>query len=136
MSASGEQRAPAGLAEPPPDPEAARLTHALLAAAGPEQIRVVLLFGSHMVQASPDRFSAYDLIVIVERYREFYEEMARAGLSRRAPALQALLNRVLAPNVIAVAPEGWDGGPVAKIMVVEPEVFARALSPSAPDHFL
>jgi hypothetical protein len=135
VNPSGEH-APAGLAEPPTDPEAARLTRALLAVAGPDRIRAVLLFGSHMVQASPDRFSAYDLIVVVERYRDFYDALARAGLSRRSPTMQALLNRVLAPNVIALAPEGWDGGPVAKIMVVEPEVFARALSPSAPDHFL
>jgi hypothetical protein len=47
-----------------------------------------------------------------------------------------LLNRVLTPNVIALAPEGWDGGPIAKIMVIEPEPFERALSPNAPDHFL
>jgi hypothetical protein len=136
VTGSGAPLAPAGLVAPPSDPEAARLTHALLTVTGAEQIRAILLFGSHMVQASPDRFSAYDLVVVVEDYREFYGALARAGLSRRTPAVQALLNRVLAPNVIALAPEGWDGGPVAKIMVVEPGVFERALSPSSPDHFM
>jgi hypothetical protein len=132
----GPSHAAAGLADSPSDPVVARLTRALLAVTGPYQIRAILLFGSHMVEASPDRFSAYDLAVVVERYRDFYRALASAGLSTRSPAVQALLNRVLAPNVIALAPEGWDGGPVAKIMVVESDAFERALSAGSPDHFL
>lgn len=118
------------------DEGAERLVGALLDAAGRDQIRAVLLFGSRMVQASPDRYSAYDLVVVVERYRPFYEALVRAGLSSRSPALQSALNRVLAPNVIAVAPDGWENGPVAKIMVLEPDAFALELSPRSPDHFL
>ena len=120
----------------PADPDAERLVQSLIDIAGEDQVRTVLLFGSRLVQASPDRFSAYDLVLVVENYRGFYDALARAGLSRRSPALQAVLNRLLAPNVVAFAPEGWNDGPVAKIMVLEPAAVARALSRRAPDHFL
>ena len=120
----------------PTDPHAEQLVQSLIDIAGEDQIRTILLFGSRLVQASPDRFSAYDLVLVVENYRAFYEALARAGLSRRPPALQAALNHVLAPNVVAFAPEGWNDGPVAKIMVLEPAVLERALSRHAPDHFL
>lgn len=118
------------------DTGAARLVEALLAVVGRDQLRAVLLFGSRLVQASPDGFSAYDLVVVCERYRLFYTALARSGVTRRSPALMAALNRVLAPNVIAFAPNGWEDGPVAKIMVVERDAFERALAPSGPDHFL
>ena len=120
----------------PADRDAERLVRSLIAIAGEDQIRTVLLFGSRLVQVSPDRFSAYDLVLVVENYRGFYDALARAGLSRRPPALQAALNRLLAPNVVAFAPEGWNDGPVAKVMVLEPAALARALSRHAPDHFL
>jgi len=120
----------------PADPHADRLVQSLIDVAGQDQVRTVLLFGSRLVQTAPDRFSAYDLVLVVENYRGFYDALARAGLSRRSPALQAVLNRLLAPNVVAFAPEGWNAGPVAKIMVLEPPAVARALSRRAPDHFL
>src|SRR5690606_10588089 len=119
-----------------PEEGAERLVRALTEVAGRDRVRAVLLFGSRLVQASPDRFSAYDLVLVVEAYRAFYQALAAAGLSRRPPRLQAALNRVLAPNVIAFAPDGWDGGPVAKILVVEPAALARALGPAARDHFM
>jgi hypothetical protein len=118
------------------DSGAARLVDGLLAIVGREQLRAIILFGSRLVQASPDRFSAYDLVVVCERYRAFYEALARAGAARRSPAMQSALNRVLAPNVIAFAPDGWDGGPVAKIMVIEPRAFERALARDSRDHFV
>ena len=120
----------------PADPRVERLVQSLIEVGGDDQVRTVLLFGSRLVQASPDRFSAYDLVLVVENYRAFYEALARAGLSRRPPALQAALNHVLAPNVVAFAPEGWNEGPVAKIMVLEPAALERALSRHARDHFL
>ena len=122
--------------DPGPDPGAARLVDALRAAVGASELRAVLLFGSRLVQASPDRYSAYDLVVVCEDYRAFYQGLGRVGATRRPPALVAALNRVLAPNVIALAPNGWESGPVAKIMVIEPDAFDRALGPRAPDHFL
>ena len=130
------ERAASLMGSAPADPHADRLVQSLIDVAGQDQIRTVLLFGSRLVQASPDRFSAYDLVLVVENYRRFYDALARAGLSQRPPALQAVLNRLLAPNVVAFAPEGWNDGPVAKIMVLEPAAVARALSRRAPDHFL
>jgi hypothetical protein len=118
------------------DPDATRLVEALLSVVRPGDVRVILLFGSRLVRASPDRHSAYDLVVVCERYRPFYEALARVGAARRSPALQSALNRLLAPNVIAFAPDGWDDGPVAKIMVIEPNAFERALGGRSPDHFL
>ena len=120
----------------PSDPHADRLVQSLIDIAGEDQIRTVLLFGSRLVQASPDRFSAYDLVLVVENYRGFYDALAQAGVSQRPPALQAVLNRLLAPNVVAFAPEGWNDGPVAKIMVLEPAALALSLGRHAPDHFL
>lgn len=130
------ERAESLMVYAPTDPHADRLVQSLIEVAGDDQIRTVVLYGSRLVQASPDRFSAYDLVLVVENYRAFYEALARAGLSRRPPALQAALNHVLAPNVVAFAPEGWNDGPVAKIMVLEPAALERALSRHAPDHFL
>lgn len=137
MTEAGDQRTrSAGLADPPDDPHARRLVRSLLDVAGHDQVRAILLFGSHMLQASPDRFSAYDLVLVAESYKPFYRALAAARLSHRSPSLQASLNRVLAPNVIALAPEGWEGGPVAKIMVLEPAAFERSLSPHSRDHFI
>ena len=130
------ERAASLMGSAPADPHADRLVQSLIDVAGEDQIRTVLLFGSRLVQASPDRFSAYDLVLVVENYRRFYDALARAGLSQRPPALQAVLNRLLAPNVVAFAPEGWNDGPVAKVLVLEPAAVARALSRRAPDHFL
>jgi hypothetical protein len=124
------------VSQPPADPDARRLVEALVATVGADQLRAIILFGSRLVQASPDRFSAFDLVVVCERYRPFYLALARAGVTRRSPWLLSLLNRVLAPNVIAFAPDGWDGGPVAKIMVIEPRAFELALDGHSPDHFV
>lgn len=118
------------------DPDALGLAHALVEVVGADNVRIVLLFGSRLVRASPDRYSAYDLVVVVERYKAFYDALARSGHARRSPAVQSALNRVLSPNVIAFAPEGWSGGPVAKIMVLDPEAIERALSPRSRDHFV
>ena len=124
------------MTDPGADADAQRLAQSLVDIAGRDQVRAVLLFGSRLVQASPDRFSAYDLVVVVESYRAFYGSMARAGFARRSPAVQSALNRVLAPNVIAFAPDGWSSGPVAKIMVMEPAAMERALAHDSRDHFV
>ncbi len=134
--AHGLRKAGSMMESLPADPHAEQLVRSLIDIAGEDQIRTILLFGSRLVQASPDRFSAYDLVLVVENYRGFYDALARAGLSRRPPALQAALSHLLAPNVIAFAPEGWDDGPVAKTMVIEPATVVCALSRRAPDHFM
>ena len=50
------------MTDPAADPDAQRLAGALVEIAGKAQVRAVLLFGSRLVQASPDRFSAFDLV--------------------------------------------------------------------------
>lgn len=128
--------ATAALADAPADSGAERIVRSLVDMVGREGIRSILLFGSRMVQASPDRFSAYDLVVVVESYRDFFHALARAKASRRAPSVQAALAPLLAPSVIAFAPEDWEQGPVAKIMVLQPAALERALSARARDHFV
>ena len=42
-------------------------------------IRSILLYGSHMLGANPDRHSAVDFVVIVDEYRPFYAALNAAG---------------------------------------------------------
>lgn len=102
---------------------------------GEGSVSGVLLFGSQLVQASPDRHSAYDLIVLVDSYPIFYRRFAAAGHHRRPPWLLTILARILAPNVIAFFPGGPDGL-VAKCMILTVRDFEKSLTPKARDHFL
>ncbi len=95
----------------------------------------VLLFGSRLTGTTPDRFSAYDLVVIVDAYGPFYRGLSGAGLHRRSPWLLALLAKVLAPNVIAFDP-GLSGGELAKCMILTRSDFERSCSDRARDHFV
>lgn len=95
----------------------------------------VLLFGSRLVQASPDRHSAVDLVVLVDSYRAFHGALVGAGHHRRSRAVLSVLARILPPNVIAFFPSG-SAGPVAKCMILTEADFAKALGPKARDHFL
>ena len=106
-----------------------------LVSVGEGTVSVVLLFGSQLVQASPDRHSAFDLVVLVDSYGRFYRALSGAGHHKRSPALLRLLARVLPPNVIAFFPSGPDG-PVGKSMILTVEDFRKALAPTARDHFL
>jgi hypothetical protein len=92
----------------------------------------VVFFGSRLVGASPGAHSAYDFFVIVEEYAAFYRALRAAGRTRRAPGLQAALNRILPPSVLVLAtPAGLD----AKCAILSEADLARALSPRARDHF-
>lgn len=115
-------------------PVARALVDALLDVAG-DRIDAVLLFGSQLVGAAPSRFSAYDMVVLVDAYRPFYERLVEAGHHRRSAQLLAGLSGVLPPNVIAFMPD-LPGDQIAKAMVVTPDDFERALGPDARDHFL
>ena len=115
------------------DPVPARLAGALLEAAGADQVRAVLLFGSRLARTGPSEASAYDLVVVVADYGAFHRRMKDAGLLGRPPWLVGALARVLPPNVTALDP---GVGAVAKCMILDEGHFARALSARAPDHFL
>ncbi len=115
-------------------PEAWRLADRLVEVSG-GTIRAVLLYGSHLLGTSPDRHSAVDFVVIVGDYRAFYTALDKAGELHRPVALMAALAKVLAPNVLAFAPDEGRGG-IAKYQLVSRADFERALGPKPPDHFL
>ena len=113
---------------------AQRLTQSLVEVVG-THLRAVLLYGSHLLGASPDRYSAHDLVVVVEEYLGTYRELRRRGLTHRPPRLMASLAWLLPPNVIAYSPEGGDG-PIAKCLIISARDFERELSSRSRDHFM
>ncbi len=113
---------------------AQRLTRSLVEVAG-TQVRAVLLYGSHLFKAAPDRYSAFDLVVVVEEYLGTYRELRRRGFTHRPPWLMASLAWLLPPNVIAYSPEGEDG-PIAKCLIISARDFERELSARSRDHFM
>jgi hypothetical protein len=115
--------------------DAARALAARLAEASRGAVDAVILYGSHLLGANPDRHSALDFVVIVDDYRRFYQAMHDAGELHRPVWLMAGLSRTLAPNVIAFAPEDGAAG-IAKCLVVSRADFAGGVGPTPPDHFL
>jgi len=106
-----------------------------LVEAGGSSVRAILLYGSHLLRAAPDRHSAVDLVVIVRDYGAFHRELHRNGELPRPPWLMTALARVLPPNVIAFTPdEGRDG--IAKCLILSEADFQRGMGPRAKDHFL
>ena len=105
-----------------------------LRATGGSGLAAALAYGSRLVSASPDRHSAYDLVVVVEDYRDFYRALYDAGHTARNVTLLATVSRVLAPTVIAFWPAPPDG-PLAKCLVLSCTDFERELGPRRLDHF-
>lgn len=120
--------------EPSTLDDARALAEALVEAAD-GQVDSVILYGSHLLRASPDRHSAYDFVVVVDEYRAFYRNLKTAREMHRPTWLMALLARVLPPNVIAFTPDDGREG-LAKCLIVSKAHFQRALGPNPPDHFL
>jgi hypothetical protein len=115
-------------------PAAARpIVDALRSAGGPS-VRAVLLFGSQLVRAAPDRHSAWDVVAVVDAYAPFHRHLVAGGHHRRPAWLLTLLARVLPPNITAFDPGG--GAPFAKVAIVSARDFERALGPRPRDHFL
>ena len=115
-------------------PEAVELAERMVADTG-DAIRGVLLYGSRLHKANPDRHSALDFVVLVDDYRAFYRALSDADELHRPVGLMTALARVLPPNVIAYTPdEGRDG--LAKCLVVSKDDFARSLGPDPRDHFI
>ena len=96
----------------------------------------IIHYGSHAQRSDARRESAFDFFVIVDRYRDAYESLSRTAGTSYSPRTAALLNRILAPNVIAVT----DREPVpplaAKCAVLSLEDLRRACSSHARDHFV
>ena len=71
-----------------PVPAAGRELAARLARAGRDPVRAILMYGSHLLRANPDRHSAHDFVVVVDDYGE--AELAQrtdAARDRRAADL-------------------------------------------------
>jgi hypothetical protein len=116
---------------PPSQAEAARA----LATLDPGVLGVVF-FGSQRTKASPDRFSAHDLFVVVEAYRPFYEALHAAGHLRRGPRLMAALSAVLTPSQISLRlPDGQGSNLHAKCSIITLDHLRRETSPRRRDHF-
>ena len=110
------------------------LTQSLVAGVG-TQLRAVLLYGSQLFGAAPDRYSAHDLVVVVEDYLGTYRELRSHGVTHRPPSLMASLAWLLPPSVIAFSPEGA-AGPIAKCLIISARDFERELSARSRDHFM
>ena len=94
----------------------------------------VVFFGSRRTGAArADVWSAYDLFVIVHRYRPFYQAMRDAGLSGKRPGLLTLLSRWLPPTQYSIR---FKNSPVhLKTSVIQTDTFRRETSPRRRDHF-
>lgn len=113
---------------------AQEMAEALAGAAG-GTLEVVLLYGSHLLGASPDRNSALDFVAVVSDYRAFYTALRGAGEIHRPVWMITALARVLPPNVIAFTP-GEGAGGIAKILVIDRAHLAAALGARPRDHFV
>lgn len=116
-------------------PEPARAFSRGLVRAGGGAVAGVILYGSQLHRSSPGLHSAWDLVVVVDRYPPFHRAMKAAGYHRRPEWLMNFLGRILPPYVTDFSPEEAEGA-IAKCLVLSEEQFLRALSPHARDHFL
>lgn len=96
----------------------------------------VIHYGSHAQLSDARRESAFDYFVIVDRYRDAYESLARTVGTSYSPRTAATLNRILPPNVIAVTDNTHVPPLAAKCAVLSLTDLRRQCSPSASDHFV
>lgn len=116
-------------------PEPARAFSRGLVRVGGDAVVAVLLYGSQLHRSSPGVHSAWDLVVVVDRYPPFHRAMKAAGHHRRPEWMMNLLGRVLPPYVTDFSPEEAEGA-IAKCLILSEAQFLKALSPGARDHFL
>lgn len=115
-------------------PGADELAAALVASTG-SSVRAILLYGSHLTAANPDRHSAFDFIVVVGSYEDFHAGLNSVGELHRPAWLMNRMAHLLPPNVIVFAPEGGHEG-IAKCVIVSRDHLAEALGAEPPDHLL
>jgi hypothetical protein len=118
-----------------PSADATELAAMLARSFGDGTVAIVH-YGSHAQHSDAKRESAYDFFVIVDRYRDAYESLARTVGTSYSPRTAATLNRVLPPNVIAVNDASHVPPLAAKCAVLSLEDLRRECSPSARDHFV
>jgi hypothetical protein len=115
-------------------PEASALARHIVEMAG-DSVAAILFFGSRKSRARPDPYSAFDLFVVVERSRVFYDRLAARGAVRRSPAVLSALQAFLPPNQISITARPGDAAPRAKCAVITVAQFARETSIRRHDHF-
>jgi hypothetical protein len=94
----------------------------------------VVFFGSRRTGAAGiDAWSAYDVFVLVHRYRPFYEAMQRAGLSGKGPGRLALLSGWLPPTQYSI--RFHEAAVHLKAAVIRTDTFHRETSRGRRDHF-
>jgi len=114
-------------------PDAKALAGTVVAAAG-EHLTGIVIYGSQLLRAEPNRHSAWDMVFIVDRYGPFHRAIVDAGLHRGPAWLLDLMARVLPPWATMVEAHGAEA--IGKCMVVSRAHFERAVRPRSPDHFL
>jgi len=94
----------------------------------------LVFFGSRRSGAArANVWSAYDVFVVVPRYRPFYQAMRAAGLSGKGAGFMALISRWLPPTQYSIR---FEGSPVhLKAAVIRTGTFHRETSPRRVDHF-
>ena len=117
-----------------PSPEAVALARHIVDMTG-DSVSAIVFFGSRKSRARPDPYSAFDLFVVVEHARAFYDRLVARGAVRRAPAVLAALQALLPPNQISLAAQPGDAAPRAKCAVVTVSEFTRQTSIRRNDHF-
>jgi len=106
-----------------------------LAEVGGPSVGTILLYGSHVQASQPDRWSAYDFVLVTDSYSEFYRRLVERGHHSRPAWLLTALSHVLAPNIISFR-TGRPEQPPAKCAVVTPRALRRSLRAHSPDHFI
>jgi hypothetical protein len=118
---------------PSDDPALDAAVERLRAAAGDALVGLVF-FGSRRTGAArANAWSAYDVFVLVDGYRPFYEGLRRAGLTGKPPGLVALVSRWLPPTQCSLRFEPEDVH--VKASVIRSETWRRETSARRRDHF-
>ncbi len=118
---------------PSDDPALDAAVRRLSSAAG-DTLTGLVFFGSRRTGAArANVWSAYDLFVVVEGYRAFYESLRRAGLTGKRPGLMALVSGWLPPTQYSLRFE--DEGVHVKAAVIRCDTWRRETSPRRRDHF-
>jgi hypothetical protein len=127
-------RAVAERALSPSDDPALDAAARRLAAAAGDALAGLVFFGSRRTGAAHvNAWSAYDVFVVVEGYRAFYETLRRAGLTGKRPGLMAVASGWLPPTQCSLRfePEGVH----VKGSVVRRDTWRRETSKHRRDHF-
>ncbi len=118
---------------PSDDPSLDAAARRLVAVAGDTLVGLVF-FGSRRTGAArKDAWSAYDVFVVVQAYRAFYEALRRGGLTGKGPAPMALVSGWLPPTQLSLRFE--ELGVHVKAAVLRLDTYRRETSADRRDHF-